>query len=238
MTDAHPRVRASYDRVAEQYEAAFGDELDKNPLHRAILDCFVTLVSTSGGDGPIGDVGCGPGHVAAYLSQRGLRVVAIDLSPRMVDVARRRYSVLDVRVGSMTSLDVPDAAWAGLVAIYSIIHLPIDDRRQAYREFARVLRPGAWILVAFHVDSASTQAGDSIHVDELLGQAVDLDGYFLSPDEVATDLHEAGFDIPARFERAPMPDIEYPSRRSYLVGRRRARRRAQDDGTAVEGLTP
>jgi ubiquinone/menaquinone biosynthesis C-methylase UbiE len=157
MTDPHPRVPASYDRVAEQYEAAFGDELNQNPLHRALLDCFVTLVSTSGGDGPIGDVGCGPGHVAAYLSQRGLRVVAIDLSPRMVDVARRRYPDLDVRVGSMTSLDVPDAVWAGLVAIYSIIHLPIDDRRQAYREFARVLRPGAWILVAFHVDSASTQ---------------------------------------------------------------------------------
>jgi SAM-dependent methyltransferase len=223
MTSSHRRVRASYDAVAEQYAAAFGDELDHNPLHRGIIDCFVTLVSTSGLDGPVGDVGCGPGHVAAYLARRGLHVVGIDLSPRMIELARRKRSELDLRVGSMTRLDVPDAAWAGLVAVYSIIHLPPEDRRIAYRQFARVLRPGAWILVAFHIDSATAKPGDTVHLDEFLGQSVDLDGYFLPPDEVAAGLTDAGVDVHARFERAPLPELEYPSRRSYLVGRRRTR---------------
>src|SRR5262245_8143894 len=162
----HPRVRASYDAVADEYAARYGDELDHNPLHRGIIDCFVTLVSASGLDGPVGDVGCGPGHVAAYLAQRGLPAVGIDLSPRMIDVGRLRYPELDLRVGSMTRLDVPDGAWAGLAAVYSIIHMPSDARLAAYHEFARVLRPGAWALVAFHIDSATSKAGDSIHLDE------------------------------------------------------------------------
>ena len=221
MNDPHSRVRASYDAVADRYAATYGDELAHNPLHRGIIDCYVTLVRTSGLDGPIGDVGCGPGHIAAYLAQCGLPVVGIDLSPQMIDVGRRRYPGLDLRVGSMTRLDVSDAAWAGLVAVYSIIHLPSDDRRRAYREFARVLCPGAWILVAFHVDSATANAGDSTHLDEFLGHPVDLDGYFLSPDEVAAGLCDAGIDVRARFMREAVPDIEYPSRRSYLVGRRR-----------------
>jgi SAM-dependent methyltransferase len=222
LTEAHRRVRASYDAVAEPYATAYGDELDHNPLHRGIIDCFVSLCSMSGLDGPIGDVGCGPGHIAAYLAERGLPVVAMDLSPRMADVARRRYPGLDVCVGSMTSLDVADEAWAGLVAVYSIIHLPPDDRSRAYREFARVLRPGAWILVAFHIESATMQAGESIHFEEFLGQPVDLDGYFLSSAEVTAGLSKAGFEVQARFEREPVPDIEYPSRRSYLLGRRRS----------------
>jgi SAM-dependent methyltransferase len=222
MSDDDSRVRASYDAVAARYAAAYGDELVHNPLHRGIIDCYVTLVRTSGLDGSIGDVGCGPGHIAAYLAHCSLPVVGIDLSPRMIDVARRRNPELDFRVGSMTRLDVADAAWAGLVAVYSIIHLPSEDRRRAYREFARVLRPSAWILVAFHVDSATAKAGDSTHLEEFLGHSVDLDGYFLSPDEVAAGLTDAGIEIRARFAREPVPDIEFPSRRSYLVGRRRA----------------
>jgi SAM-dependent methyltransferase len=217
MSDDFPRVRESYDAVAADYATSFGDELDHNPLHRAMIDGYAALVPT----GTIGDVGCGPGHIAAYLAQRGLDVVGIDLSPHMIDVARARYPALAFRVGSMTNLDVPDGAWDGLVAVYSIIHLPPDERRRAYREFARVLRAGAWILVAFHIESATLKAGESIHLEEFLGRAVDLDGYFISPDEVAAGLTDAGIDVLARSEREPWPDIEYPSRRAYLIGRRR-----------------
>jgi hypothetical protein len=65
------------------------------------------------------------------------------------------------------------------------------------------------------------EGGDSTHLEEFLGHSVDLDGYFLSPDEVAAGLTDAGIEIRARFAREPVPEIEFPSRRSYLVGRRR-----------------
>src|SRR5688572_1020675 len=97
-SDDFPRVRSTYDAVADDYATTYGDELDHNPLHRGIFDCFATLVTSSGLEGAVGDVGCGPGHVAAYLAGRGVPVVGVDLSPAMVEVARRRHPGLDFRV--------------------------------------------------------------------------------------------------------------------------------------------
>jgi SAM-dependent methyltransferase len=54
--------------------------------------------------GRVLDVGCGPGRVALHLQERGLEVVGIDVSPRAVEVARRR-DVRDARVLSIDDVD-------------------------------------------------------------------------------------------------------------------------------------
>jgi len=61
----HDATRRSYDAVAEKYAASFRDELAYKPLDRALLTC---LIEQAGQDGPIADLGCGPGHVSAWLS--------------------------------------------------------------------------------------------------------------------------------------------------------------------------
>lgn len=210
---AADRTRASYDAVAERYAADFASELDHKPLERGLLDAFVALA----GGGVVADVGCGPAHVARYLADRGARTVAIDLSPRMVEAARRVHPGLDVRVGSMTSLDVPDGAWAGAVALYSIIHLATAERAAAFAELARALRPGGWLLVSFHVSAAEHPPGTALHLARFLDADVDLTAYFLEPETVLADARAAGLALRARLDREPYPDVEYPSRRSYLL---------------------
>nr|WP_272954879.1 class I SAM-dependent methyltransferase [Kribbella shirazensis] len=106
--------------------------------------------------GPVLDVGCGPGRTTALLAARGLRVVGIDLSPGMIEVARRDHPDLDFRVSSMTALDVPDGSVAGIVSWWSIIHLPRDVVPQAFAEFHRVLAAGGVLLIGFHVGTEST----------------------------------------------------------------------------------
>jgi SAM-dependent methyltransferase len=215
---AEARVRASYDAVAERYAAAFADELAGKPLERGLLDCFVELSAALGG--PVADVGCGPGHVTRYLADRGAAAFGLDLSPGMVDVARARYPGLEFRAGSLTALDAPDGAWAGVVALYSIIHLAPAERDTAYGELARVLRAGGWLLLAFHVSSADQPPGSALHLDTWFEAAVDLTGYFLDPDEVSAGLGAAGFRVLARLEREPWSTAEFPSRRCYLLARR------------------
>lgn len=210
-------MRDAYDAVARAYDAQLANELDGKPLDRALLGGFVELV----GAGRIADVGCGPGHVTRYIAAGHPDVIGIDLSPGMISVARERAPELAFAEGSMLQLPTPSGAWAGVVALYSIIHLPAEQRATACREFARALRPGGWLLVAFHIDSAEFAAGEVNHFTTWFGESVDLDGYFIDPAEVVLNLESAGFDIRAELERQPFPEVEYPSRRSYLLAQRR-----------------
>ncbi len=215
-----PDVRAAYDALAREYDARFADELDHRPLERGLLTAFVELA----GGGTVADVGCGPGHVTRFLAARGADVVGLDLSAEMVAVARERAPELRFAVASMLDLPAADGAWAGAVALYSIIHLGDDERARACRELARVLRPGARLLVSFHVESPESAAGEVNHLTEPLGRPVVLDGHFLDPRGVEELLADAGLRVEARLEREPVPALEYPSRRCHLLAERPPRR--------------
>lgn len=212
--DAHKRnaYRTSYDRVADEYVRRIFDELQHKPLDRQLLDRFAASVRDVG---PACDMGCGPGHVARYLYEHGVQVSGVDLSPAMVEQARRLNPGVEFRQGDMMALDAPDEAWAGIAAFYSIIHIPRGDMAQALGELRRVLRPGGLLLLAFHIGD------DTIHLEEWWGQEVSVDFFFFRSDEMAGNLRAAGFEIEEIIEREPYPDdIEHQSRRSYIFARR------------------
>lgn len=96
------------------------------------------------------EVGCGWGELAQRMAaELECPVVAIDQSPRMVELAVERG--VDARVGDVQRLDLPDAAFDAVVAAWMLYHVP--DLDTALRECARVLRPGG-VFVA--VTNAST----------------------------------------------------------------------------------
>ena len=219
----YERVRESYDRVAERYADEISGELAGKPVDRALLRCLVELVADvaeSTGSGMIGDLGCGPGHIAAYLSALGASALGVDLSPGMVEVGRSRFPAVQFRVGSLLALPVTDGELAGAIAFYSILHLRPEHRSVAYEEIARAIRPGGWLLVAFHVALVGQAPGGTMHADEWWGHRVDLDFHYLDPGDVAAGLVAAGFTLMGRTDREPWPGAELASRRSYLLCRR------------------
>ena len=99
------RTRASYDAVAAAYAEALSDELGGKPLDRALLAVFAEQVRDVGrGESRVWDVGCGPGHVTAFLAGLGLRAAGIDLSGEMIEQAAKRHPDLEFSTGSMTAL--------------------------------------------------------------------------------------------------------------------------------------
>jgi SAM-dependent methyltransferase len=200
-------VQASYDRVAAEYVKRIYDELEHKPLDRQLLDRFAERVRERG---RVCDAGCGPGHVSRYLQERGVRVVGLDLSPVMLDHARRLNPGIEFRQGDMLALDIEDDSYAGVVAFYSIIHVPQHRVVDALRELSRVLQPEGLLFLAFHIGD------NAVHAEEWWGYKVSIDFFFFRPDEMAGYLQSAGFEIEEVIEREPYPDVEHQSRRAYI----------------------
>lgn len=202
------QLAESYDRVAAQYTLEIADELSGKPLDRALLHAFAEQVASLG---PVCDLGCGPGHVAAFLATLGVAVEGIDLSNGMIAQARQRYPTLAFRQGDLRALDVPSETLGGITAFYCIIHLAEAELLPAFQEWWRVLRPGGYVLVGFHV-------GDMVvHLAEWWQQSVDLDFRFLQPETVTTALEQANFSIAALVRRAPYIEVEHHSERAYVL---------------------
>jgi SAM-dependent methyltransferase len=207
----HDAVRRSYDEVAQEYLARLRDELEYKPLDRALLGL---IVEEAGSDGSVADVGCGPGHVAGWLADRGADVVGIDLSPGMVSLGGKTYPRVEFRQGDMLALPAQDDEFAAVIALYSIIHLTEDELQPAFDEIARVLEPSGLLLVSFHMGL------EVRHLSDWWGHPVDVDFRFLEPDFVIPRLEQAGLVVEARLERQNYPD-EVETRRAYLLARRR-----------------
>ena len=89
------------------------------------------------------EVGCGWGELAAWLARdTGAEVVATDLSPRMVELARERG--VDARLADVQELPFADGEFDVAVAAWMLYHVPNLDR--AFAELARVLRPGGRLV--------------------------------------------------------------------------------------------
>ncbi len=217
--DFERTTRASYDAVAVEYAEYVRDELVRQPWERAVLAVFAELVR-AGGVEPAVDVGCGPGRLTAHLHGLGLDVFGVDLSPGMLEVARREYPGLRFEVGSMLSLDVADEALGGVLAYYSTIHVPDERLPAVLAEFVRVLAPGGHLLLAF-------QVGDEpLHLTEAFGCAIALEFRRRRPERMAELVEEAGMVVQARLVRDAEEHERTPQ--AYLLARKPADGRSVD----------
>lgn len=206
-------TRASYDAMAADYTERYADHLAELPLDRALVAAFAELVRAEG-SAPVADVGSGPGYVTARLHALGVPVFGVDLSPRMVALARRAHPELRFHVGSMTSLDLPDETLGGVLALYSIIHVPDSDLPTVFTEFHRVLAPGGHVLLGFQ---AGADDGH-LHLSERFGHEMSLDYWFRTPDRVAELLTKAGLTVQAQTIREPYE--EETRQRAFLLARK------------------
>ncbi len=141
-------------------------------------------------------------------------MLGVDLSPRMIELARQLNGGIEFRVGNMAALSVADGSWGGIAAFYSIIHIPRTQIAAVLREFWRVLRPGGEVLLAFHV-------GDEVrHVDTLWEQQVSLDFIFYQRAWIEEHLRAAGFEIVESMQRDPYEGFEVATQRAYIRARK------------------
>lgn len=179
-------VRTAYGEMAELYIELFGAV---SSMHRDDLALIERHLMPC--DGPVLDLGCGPGDLTAHLRSLGVDARGIDLTPEFIDHARATHPDGTYELGSIAHLAAADASVTGAVAWYSLIHTPPDDLDHLLHEAGRVLAPGAPLVVGFF-DSDELEPFDHKVTTAWRWPA----------DELAERLAAAGFTELERFRRA------------------------------------
>ncbi|MEZ0580764.1 DUF480 domain-containing protein [Nocardioides sp. MH1] len=205
------RVRSAYDLVAPAYADALVDELDDQPFERWLLDRVVRLA----GGAPVVEAGCGPGHVTAYLADRGAIATGVDLTAGMVEQARARFPQASYDVGDLRRLMRPATAdgWGAVLAWYSLVHTAPGEMTDVIASLVRPLRPGGWLVYAGHAGTGVVRR------EEWFGADVDLDFVLQEPGAVALLLERAGLVDVEWYRRAPITARGETTERCYVLGR-------------------
>ena len=179
MCEKKEIVREGYDKIAEEYQA-----------DRHVFEGTPELEEFSShlpGGAKILDVGCGAGvPVTEFLVQHGFEVTGIDFSEGMLALARRNVPRAKFIKKDMTEMDFQDNSFDGLVAFYSIIHVPREEHLPLFQCFHRILRPEGIMLLCLGPDDWEATA-------EYYGTNMFWSHY--SPEESQQLVKKAGFQI-------------------------------------------
>ena len=206
------KVRAAYAAVAASYADRLSSELSDLPFESWLLRRVAELAAGA----PVIEVGTGPGHVAAFLAEAGAEATGLDLSPEMIEQARRRYPGVSYQVGDLRQLMRPTTydGWGAVLAWYSLIHLAASELPPAVAAITRPLRTNGWLVLALHV-------GAEVHtLTEWFGHEVDLDFVLHDPAEVVATVERAGLVDIEWYQRGPFTVRGETTQRLYVLARK------------------
>ena len=133
-------VEQGYNRIAEDYYShrnlnKFNGELEE----------FASLLPENA---HILDVGCGAGiPTAKFLTEKGLKVTGIDLSDKMLSLARNNVPKADFVKMDMNDLQFSESTFHGIISVYALFHVPKDKHFDIFKQFFKILKPGGILML-------------------------------------------------------------------------------------------
>lgn len=234
--DEDPIAEAAYDAIASTY----ADDVESN-AYNAHLEFPATTDLIPAVDGRhVLDAGCGTGVYTEWLREEGADVTAVDVSREMLDEARERVSSASDGDGGLdddtwdggpdpddvtfhrANLGAPPFEFADADAFDGIVSALvlgyIEEWRPVFEEFARILRPGGFVVFStghpmneFPLDDGDLELGERNYFDveaAVKDWAVDVPYYRRPFGEVCNPVIEAGFQLDAVVEPRPTAEFE------------------------------
>lgn len=137
MTDESSLAAKTYDKISSAYAAKFNKPSDN-------IDEFLKLIPRGS---RILDAGCGPGVDSAYMASRGFEVIGVDLSEKMLELARKKSPNTRFEKADIRELDFDENNFDGILASYSLIHIPKKDIPNVIKKIFKLLKPNGVICV-------------------------------------------------------------------------------------------
>lgn len=172
-------TRRFFDSIAPDWDQLQADILGD-------FDLAAEILKRMPGRGVMADLGCGTGELLALLAPRATKAIGVDNSPRMLDIAARRFrdnGSVSLRIGELTHLPLRD--WEADFAVMSMVLHHLAEPREALAEAARALKLGGRLVVA-DFDEHGDEHMRAAYGDHRLG---------FSPETVRQWLEQARFNL-------------------------------------------
>src|SRR3989344_8102600 len=140
MSDDHVKnTIAVYDAMADKYAKKLNDYA---PLPER--EKFISFLPNHA---RILDVGCGPGRDCEYFIKQGFEVVGVDLSDKLLDIAKQRVPQASFYKQDLRSLDFSPSFFHGIWACASLHHLKRTEAPQVLQIFFQLLKPDGTLFI-------------------------------------------------------------------------------------------
>jgi len=133
-------VEESYDKMGEQYHNFRDNEKFNNELKK-----FTELLPSSG---RILDAGSGVGiPVSQFLVKKGFRVTGVDISKKMIDLAKKNVPEAIFYHRNILELDFPNDSFDGIICVYTLWHIPRETHSSIVENFHRMLKDDGTLVL-------------------------------------------------------------------------------------------
>jgi len=181
MQDFEKTTIDSYDKTVDEYTKSV-DDLHPNAESKKFM-------SHLDKQSLILDLGCRPGRDAKIFTNKGYKVIGVDLSEKMIEKAKSRVKNADFQVMDIRSLKFDDDHFDGVWASASFVHIPKKDILTGLQEVYRVLKKEGIFYI-----SVKQGEGEVLIPDERY-DGVEKFWSFFEKEEIENELKKAGFTI-------------------------------------------
>lgn len=133
-------IEESYDKMGETYHNFRDNEKFNNELEK-----FANLLPVSGN---VLDAGCGVGiPVSKFLVRRGFKVTGIDISRKMIDLAKQNVPEATFYQKNILTLDLPGNSFDGIICVYTLWHIPRAEHSFIISNFHRMIKENGLLVI-------------------------------------------------------------------------------------------
>lgn len=154
-------------------------------------DKFISLL---GPGSLVLDVGCGAGIKSKYLVNKGLKVVGIDFSEKMIEIARQEVPSGDFLILDLDEADKLDYLFDGIFMQAILLHIPKREVEEKIEKIAKRLKRGGYLYVGVK-EKRPQDAEEEIVVENDYGYPYERFFSYFTLDEIEAYLKNAGFEI-------------------------------------------
>lgn len=173
-------VVSIYNKIANKYHKTFFTPSN-------YLDDFLRYIPKKR---KILDIGCGVGVDSSYVKSKGYIPTGIDISKKMLEIAKKNNPQLDFRLSDMRKLNFKNDSYNGIIVSYSLIHIPKNEVPKVISNFYKILKKNGIIYLGL-------QSGKSreVFIDEPFKHGENLFLNIMSLKEIKEILEKEGFRI-------------------------------------------